>query len=128
MGHPPKGHQMVRANAMHRDATDDDHVAPAVLEPVAQGLCRIALIAPEQSLLPEFSDPLGGSVHVWRLRRQARSTQEFVDRPLESGAIEGPDPRNAAGTGAFRPVCVRTGGRVVAQHGSERVGREIGQS
>jgi hypothetical protein len=52
-----KGHEVVRADAVHGDAANDDEVLARVLEALAEDGGRVLGVPREQTLLPERAHP-----------------------------------------------------------------------
>ncbi len=88
MGDAAKRHQMMGADAMHRNAAHHHHVLPGVGKTVAQHFGRVELIAAKQALLPQLAHAARSTTGMAVVGGDAASLQQGVDRLLESSRIE----------------------------------------
>ncbi len=103
----PKRQQMVRTDAVHRNAADDDHIAARILEAVAQRLGGIDVVAVQQAPLPKLAHALGRLARVRGIDLDAARLEQALDGQLESLRIERTDaPDAVAGRCPDRVVVV----------------------
>jgi hypothetical protein len=106
MGQAPEGNQVVRTDAMHGNAADDDHVAAVIGKPVTERAGRVQIITTEQAFLPEFADALSRSTHVRNVWINAAGAEQIADGAFESRRIEIISAGNAYGRCGKRRMVV----------------------